>query len=1322
MTPLGVEAKARAQDLAQKLLSALYLFGLGASVPTVVRERLMMGRCLGQPGLAFAIVIGMASAAGVSAQTWEDPPIRGKALRLGAPGRFDWNTAQRVERRLRAQGVIPRSGAAPVALHAPMPVPVMPMPARLGGSAAAPLPDVIAAPSVSFDEPMAPSTTVGFRALGDNNAAIPPDTHGAVGPTELMTTLNTQVRRQDRNGNPVGSLLSLYGFWLTAGVSPSAPPNGPFDPRVHFDPEAGRWVTVACQAAANQNSALLVAVSTGSTPSAWYAWKIPADPANLPASGVWFDYPNVGFNRKWIVVQVNVFTYTVPPTSNNFVESRIYVFDKSLLYQGLPSTPTVIIPAPLTYGATQVPAQTYDFLADELYLMQRWNPNVSGTGYLRLYQLSGDVGAEALTPLGFPAAPAWSESAAGMADFAPQGPSCGANKIQTNDSRIQNVVQRNGRLWATHTVFYPAGGTPTRASVQWWQVATDATVLQTGLVDEPGNTRFYAFPSIAVNKDEDALLGFSSFSASEAASAGYTFRLAGDPPGTMQAPRVLKAGEACYYKAPTGRNRWGDFSATQVDPLDDTNMWTIQEYAASTDVNNAPATNVWSTWWGMVEPPAISIADASVAEGNSGTTLLTFNLGLSVPTSETVTVQWATANGTATDVDNDYVPAGGTVTFPPLATSATIQVQVNGDVKSEANETFFVDLSSPQYAKLADAQAAGTILNDDVPQISIGDVTLVEGTGAFGTETSFVFPVTLSNPSDSSVTVSWATASGTAVAGAWGTGDFSGVGPTTLTFAPGVVSRAVTVQVHADTLVEPAPDEVFYVDLSSPTGATIVRSRGIGRIQDDDAPYPGVIGLSILADSQGSGGSQGRNRLQWVTPAAPVTATSARIEYNLGGACPGTVGSGTLLATPGVSVGPNGFPHTGLTLGQQYCYTVWLYYGGSDYSSGASLSARPFDSTPPVNKVRWKLSTGMSLMAAPTVGQDAVIVASNDMSVQALQRDPDSGTGGLWPGSWTPVLLGSVAQHRLPVVPLAAGSRAFVATQDGRIHAIDTANGNLIWSTQLPEGDARGAPAGIFTEFGGAYDYVLVGTSAGSNNRFYALNPDNGAVVDAFPGPADGAIGSVGAILGTAAVDYATNRVYFASRRGTALKSLWCLELGPSSDALRLRWSRDLGVDVDGSPVLRGGRVYVADNTPVAWSIPADTGTGGYSRALPGASAPGFLFPDRRNGDLYTATNGQVVGLTDTGSALNEKWSPISLDQPSIALFRPGTNELYVGARSYSGTASLVRIDTAAGSVGGSVALETTQETVGAPSLDIGHGVVHVGSELGVLYAVQLPF
>jgi outer membrane protein assembly factor BamB len=171
-------------------------------------------------------------------------------------------------------------------------------------------------------------------------------------------------------------------------------------------------------------------------------------------------------------------------------------------------------------------------------------------------------------------------------------------------------------------------------------------------------------------------------------------------------------------------------------------------------------------------------------------------------------------------------------------------------------------------------------------------------------------------------------------------------------------------------------------------------------------------------------------------------------------------------------------------------------------------------------------------------------------------------------------------------VPRVGYRAAFITTEDGRIHAVDAASGNLMWSTLLPEKAARGAPAGIFIT--GGFNYILVGTSSDSlADHFYALDPDTGAVIDAFPGPADNITGELGEVLGMATVDYATGRVYFASRLGTALSSLWCLELGPPTDALRLRWRRNLGANVDGSPVLRGWRVHVGDNAGGVWSIPA---------------------------------------------------------------------------------------------------------------------------------------
>ncbi|HEY3027675.1 MAG TPA: Calx-beta domain-containing protein [Pyrinomonadaceae bacterium] len=111
-------------------------------------------------------------------------------------------------------------------------------------------------------------------------------------------------------------------------------------------------------------------------------------------------------------------------------------------------------------------------------------------------------------------------------------------------------------------------------------------------------------------------------------------------------------------------------------------------------------------------PPSLSISDASVLEGDSGTTTATFTVTLSAVSGLTVTANHATADNSAI-AGSDYESTGGTLTFSPGDTSKTITVAVNGDTAFEANETFFVNLSSPTNATIADNQGQGTIRNDD---------------------------------------------------------------------------------------------------------------------------------------------------------------------------------------------------------------------------------------------------------------------------------------------------------------------------------------------------------------------------------------------------------------------------------------------------------------------------------------------------------------------------------------------------------------------------------------------------------------------------------
>ena len=244
---------------------------------------------------------------------------------------------------------------------------------------------------------------------------------------------------------------------------------------------------------------------------------------------------------------------------------------------------------------------------------------------------------------------------------------------------------------------------------------------------------------------------------------------------------------------------------------------------------DASAIQKWDSALDTAEPamPSLSIADVSVQEGNAGTRLMTFTVILSAAAAGPVTVAYSTADGTAMS-GSDYVAASGNLTFAAGETSKTLQVTVNGDTAAEGNEAFTVRLANAAGATIADGSATGTLTNDDaaatLPALSVGDVSLREGDS--GTA-ELMFIVTLDKAATGPVTVSYATANGTATAGA----DYAAL-TGTLTFAAGETSKMVHVAVNGDIAVE--ANETFSLTLSGATGATIADATAVGQITDDD--------------------------------------------------------------------------------------------------------------------------------------------------------------------------------------------------------------------------------------------------------------------------------------------------------------------------------------------------------------------------------------------------------------------------------------------------------------------------------------------------------
>jgi hypothetical protein len=206
--------------------------------------------------------------------------------------------------------------------------------------------------------------------------------------------------------------------------------------------------------------------------------------------------------------------------------------------------------------------------------------------------------------------------------------------------------------------------------------------------------------------------------------------------------------------------------------------------------------------------PAISVADASKAESNAGASDLIFTVTLSNASFQSVTVVYATADDTATS-PSDYQAVNGTLTFAPGETARTISVPVAGDSAVEADEKFFVNLSSPFNATLADAQGVGSILNDDTSvQFSAGAQAVNETDGSIQV---FITRVGLLSGVS---TVNYLTRDGAA-------SERSDYNPAlgTLRFAPNETSKTVTIFITDDALVE--SPETFSVALSNPNGCAI---------------------------------------------------------------------------------------------------------------------------------------------------------------------------------------------------------------------------------------------------------------------------------------------------------------------------------------------------------------------------------------------------------------------------------------------------------------------------------------------------------------------
>jgi hypothetical protein len=522
-----------------------------------------------------------------------------------------------------------------------------------------------------------PRIAAGFVALGDDGTRVPPDVHGAVSPTQLVVALNSQIAVEDRSGNRLMT-VSLQSFWSSVATDI-------FDPEVFYDRHAGRWVMTAASSRKNATSGFVIGVSrTADATGMWDLWKYDGDSADT----LWFDHPDTGITTSAVVVTGNMYKIS----DNTFDSGEVFYFDKAALYAGNGNQAQVF--GHLTDGSSMLPVTSVDDTANS-YLIQSWNGDSGGKGYIRLYTVTSS----GVNPVGFLASlQPWQWDSPTGADFEPQAGS--SMTISAGDDRFDSAVYRNGSVWTAHTVYLPSDAA-THTAVQWWQISVSPlAVVQRGVIEDPSGAMSYAFPSIAVNRNNDVMIAGTQFGSSIFATAFFAFHGGTDSPNTSSTGQV-KAGEASYYKVfgSAKSNRWGDYTATVVDPANDNDFWTVQQYAGTP----SGGTDRWSTWWSHLAPSSAPANALQMISGRYAVTLFARD--------------WRTGK-TANGVPSQETDVFGYFSLPDLTGNATnpeVFVKVIGPVNG-VPWIFYAGLTDMEYTVTVTDQQTGQVRQYSVPK------------------------------------------------------------------------------------------------------------------------------------------------------------------------------------------------------------------------------------------------------------------------------------------------------------------------------------------------------------------------------------------------------------------------------------------------------------------------------------------------------------------------------------------------------------------------------------------------------------------------------
>ncbi|NPB04603.1 MAG: hypothetical protein GXO39_09390 [Thermotogae bacterium] len=396
----------------------------------------------------------------------------------------------------------------------------------------------------------------------DYTGWIPPDPQMAVGSSHVVVVVNTLISFFNKWGGPPVYYNTLRGFF--ASVIPSG--GMAFDPKVAYDIPSGRWLVLALYYnSSSQSSYYLLAVSEGDNPTGgWYFYRLNAQYDDNTYRNTWADYPEIGFNDRWIVLASQQIGF-----SSSYYYPKLRVINKDSAYNGT------------------LNGWTEDFVDSDLSCIYNWprpsrstytySQDVYVVAFNKFYRIYGPTSSPQLSPC--VTLPIASYS---YPPDAPQGG--GYQDLETVGATFQ-VLYLDGKLYYTFSEEHPLSSY--LASSRLVVLDTSGAVLEDVALYENGVSWIY--PAVSVSP-KGVVVVFTRVGTSDGdfPSAAYVSRSSSDV--VFSSPRIFRAGSSWYFNDHGfGRNRWGDYFGGGPDPNDST-LWVIGE------VPQIGNDSLWTTW------------------------------------------------------------------------------------------------------------------------------------------------------------------------------------------------------------------------------------------------------------------------------------------------------------------------------------------------------------------------------------------------------------------------------------------------------------------------------------------------------------------------------------------------------------------------------------------------------------------------------------------------------------------------------------------------------------------------------------------------------